>query len=42
MNSSQIGLSGNKESDIDAVGRYIERHIEENWASPYFRPSTIS
>jgi hypothetical protein len=31
MNSSQIILSGNKERDIHVVGRYIERHIAENW-----------
>jgi hypothetical protein len=31
MNSSQIVLSGNKESDIHALARYIEDHIAENW-----------
>jgi len=31
MNLSQIFLSGNKNSDIHAIGRYIENHINKNW-----------
>ncbi|MUL37982.1 DUF6022 family protein [Gloeocapsopsis dulcis] len=31
MNSSQIVLSDNNNSDIYAIGRYIANHITENW-----------
>jgi hypothetical protein len=31
MDSSQIVLSGNKDIDIHAIGRYIENHIAKNW-----------
>ncbi|EYF06137.1 DUF6022 family protein [Chondromyces apiculatus] len=33
MESNAMGLTGSEKSDVQALGRAIERHVEESWAA---------